>query len=186
MDRQRWIRGAMLAAIPHLRAFAISLCRNGDRADDLVQETLARAFANMAKFETGSNVLPWLITILRNEYYSDWRKRFREVEDVDGKHADTLVSNPDQVAAAEHQDLQRALSRLPVQMREALLLVAGSGLSYDEAARACGCAIGTIRSRVHRARGRLAEMLFVDGQPEFTAGAIERSWLASQAASFGW
>ena len=99
MEHDPSVRAAMLAAIPRLRAFAISLCRSPERADDLVQETLLRACANVAEFEPGTKIEAWLITILRNQYYSDWRKRRREVEDVDGIYAESLVAHPAQIAA---------------------------------------------------------------------------------------
>jgi RNA polymerase sigma-70 factor (ECF subfamily) len=175
MDEDPSVRAAMLAAIPRLRAFAISLCRNPERADDLVQETLLRACANVREFEPGTKMEAWLITILRNQYYSDWRKRRREVEDVDGIYSESLVAHPPQIAAAQHRELQAALARLPSEMREALLLVTASGLSYPEAARICGCATGTIKSRVHRARERLAAMLFVESAADLAEDAIGRS-----------
>ena len=175
MEHDPSVRAAMLAAIPRLRAFAISLCRSPERADDLVQETLLRACANVAEFEPGTKIEAWLITILRNQYYSDWRKRRREVEDVDGIYAESLVTHPAQIAAAQHKELQAALAQLPDEMREALLLVTASGLSYPEAARICGCATGTIKSRVHRARERLAAMLFVESPADLVDDAVGRS-----------
>ena len=178
MDVDPSIRAAMLAAIPHLRAFAVSLCRNPERADDLVQETLLRACANIAQFERGTKMEAWLITILRHQYYSEYRKRRREVEDVNGIYAGTLVTRPEQIVSTQYRELRAALARLPDDMREALLLVAGSGLSYPEVARICGCAVGTIKSRVHRARERLAAMLFVENLADLTEDAIGRSIVA--------
>jgi len=153
------VRDAMLAAVPSLRAFAISLSGNVDRADDLVQETLLRAMANIDSFEPGTNMSAWLFTILRNLFRSEYRKRRREVEDADGKYAATLAVQPAQGAHLDFEDLQRALARLPADQREALLLVGASGFSYEQAADICGCAVGTIKSRVNRARNRLAELL---------------------------
>src|SRR3982074_612773 len=92
------VRDAMLAAVPSLRAFAISLCGNVDRADDLVQETLLRAMANIDSFEPGTNMSAWLFTILRNLFRSEYRKRRREVEDADGRHIDSLKSPPSSTA----------------------------------------------------------------------------------------
>lgn len=175
MELDPSLRAAMLAAIPRLRAFAISLCRSPERADDLVQETLLRACANIAQFEHGTKMEAWLATILRNQHYSEHRKRRREVEDVDGIYAETLVTYPNQLASAQYKELRAALARLPDEMREALVMVVGSGLSYPEVARICGCATGTIKSRVHRARERLAAMLFVESPAELAEDAIGRS-----------
>jgi RNA polymerase sigma-70 factor (ECF subfamily) len=156
------IRDAMVAAIPHLRRFALSLS-GAQHADDLVQQTLLLACSKIRLLDSRIQLLPWLMTILRNHFYSECRKRRREVEDVDGTYANTLVTGPDQVAHAEHQDLRAALSSLPNEMRDALIAVGWSGLSYEQAARACDCPVGTIRSRVHRARERLAALLNIEG-----------------------
>lgn len=153
------MRDSMLRATPHLRAFAISLTSNVDRADDLVQETLLRAIANIERFQPGTNMQAWLFTILRNLFHSEYRKRRREVEDVDGKYAAGLAVQPGQGAHLDFEDLQRALARLPHDQREALLLVGASGFSYEQTAEICGCAVGTIKSRVNRARTRLAELM---------------------------
>src|SRR4051794_19139516 len=153
------LRDQVLGTVPSLRAFAISLCGNVDRADDLVQETLLRALSNINSFEPGTNMQAWLFTILRNLFHSEYRKRRREVEDADGKYAATLAVQPSQGAHLDFEDLQRALTRLPADQREALLLVGASGFSYEQAAEICGCAVGTIKSRVNRARNRLAELL---------------------------
>src|ERR1700739_2207068 len=110
-------RATMLAAISRLRAFALALCRNPDRADDLVQETLVRACDNIESFRPGSNMNAWLTTILRNHFYSEHRRRSREVEDADGARAATLMTFPDQIVSLEHQELDAALARLPDEMR---------------------------------------------------------------------
>src|SRR6266511_993438 len=156
------LRDDILASVPSLRAFAIPLSGNGDRADDLVQETLLRAIANIDSFQPGSNLPAWLFTILRNLFRSDYRKRRREVEDDDGSYAETLKSQPEQAGRLEFEELPGALAKLPPDQREALILVGASGLSYEEAAQICGCPIGTIKSRVNRARGRLAELLSIE------------------------
>jgi RNA polymerase sigma-70 factor (ECF subfamily) len=145
-----------------LRAFAVSLCGDRDRADDLVQETLFKAWNHLDSFKEGTNLKAWLFTILRNTYFSERRKRKREVEDADGKHAARLASRPAQLGHMEMRDFQDALSRLPDDQREALILVGAAGFSYEEAAEVSGCAVGTIKSRVNRARSRLAEMLELD------------------------
>ena len=156
------LRDAVLAAIPKLRAFAISLSGNVDRADDLVQETMLRALANINSFQPGTNLQAWLFTILRNLFRSEYRKRKREVEDVDGRYADSLVSHPAQDSQLEFKELRVALGKLPQDQREALILVGASGFSYEEAAAICECAVGTIKSRVNRARHRLASELSIE------------------------
>jgi RNA polymerase sigma-70 factor (ECF subfamily) len=149
----------MLALIPTLRAFAFSLCGNFDRADDLVQETLLKAWQNLDKFEEGTNLRAWLFTILRNSYFSELRKRRREVEDVDGKMTASLSVAPAQQSHLDMQDFRKALTLLPPDQREALVLVGAAGMSYEEAAGIAQCAVGTIKSRVNRARAKLTEML---------------------------
>jgi RNA polymerase sigma-70 factor, ECF subfamily len=149
----------LLTTIPSLRAFARSLGASADRADDLVQETLIKAWANKHSFVRGTNLKTWLFTILRNTAYSDYRKRWREVEDADGSLAAGLVSQPNQIARLDMADFMASLDTVPRDQREALILVGASGFSYEEAAEICGCAVGTIKSRVNRARQRLAEAL---------------------------
>jgi len=156
------MKEAMLGAIPSLRAFAISLSGNVERADDLVQETLMRAIAHVDSFEPDSNMPAWLFTILRNLFRSEYRKRRREVEDSDGRYADSLKLHPEQLGRIEFGEFRAALAKLPHDQREALLLVGASGFSYEEAAAICECAVGTIKSRVNRARTRLTELLALD------------------------
>jgi RNA polymerase sigma-70 factor (ECF subfamily) len=153
------IRDQLLAAIPSLRAFAISLSGNPDRADDLVQDTLVKAWTHLDRFQEGTNLNAWLFTILRNTFFSDHRKRSREVEDVDGIYTSRLVTVPEQAGHMDLGDFRTALMKLPEDQREALLLVGAQGFAYEEAAQICGCAVGTIKSRVNRARVRLAELL---------------------------
>ena len=161
------LRDDILAAVPSLRAFAISLSGNADRADDLVQETLLRALANIDSFQPGSNLPAWLFTILRNLFRSEYRKRRREVEDTDGSYAESLKSHPEQQSRVEFQEFRVALAKLPQDQREALLLVGASGFSYEEAAAICECAVGTIKSRVNRARTRLAELMSIESVDDF-------------------
>ena len=177
MDEQ--VRNAVLGAVPSLRAFAISLCGNVDRADDLVQETLLRALANIDSFQPGTNMSAWLFTILRNHFRSEYRKRRREVEDSDGHYADSLKSQPGQIGQVEFTEFREALAQLPPDQREALVLVGASGFSYEEAANICGCAVGTIKSRVNRARTRLAELMEIDSTDEFGPDQATRAVLAS-------
>ena len=148
-----------MAQIGSLRGFAVSLCGNRDRADDLVQETLYKAWNHLDSFKVGTNLKAWLFTILRNTYFSERRKRKREVEDADGNLAARLSSLPEQHGHMDMKDFQEALSQLPDDQREALILVGAAGFSYEEAAEISGCAVGTIKSRVNRARNRLAEAL---------------------------
>jgi RNA polymerase sigma-70 factor (ECF subfamily) len=172
------VRQAVLSAVPSLRAFAISLCGNVDRADDLVQETLLRALANINSFQPGTNMSAWLFTILRNHFRSEYRKRRREVEDADGSYAETLKSHPEQHGRMEMSEFKTALAQLPSDQREALILVGASGFSYEEAANICGCAVGTIKSRVNRARTRLAELMSIDGVDDFGPDRATRAVLA--------
>ena len=167
MSHRNDVRDVMLAAVPSLRAFAISLCGNVDRADDLVQETLLRAWANLSSFQPGTSMSAWLFTILRNLFRSEYRKRRREVEDVDSSYAESLTSLPDQNSRLEINEFRKALRLLPPEQRESLILVGASGFSYEEAAQICGCAVGTIKSRVNRARTRLAEILSIDSASDF-------------------
>jgi len=172
------MRDAVLAAVPSLRAFAISLSGNVDRADDLVQETLLRALVNIDSFEPGTNLSAWLFTILRNLFRSEYRKRRREVEDGDGTYAESLKSQPEQEARVEFREFRTALAKLPPDQREALILVGASGFSYEEAANICGCAVGTIKSRVNRARTRLAELMSIESLDDFGPDRATRAVLS--------
>ncbi len=173
------VKDAMLAAVPSLRAFAISLSGNIDRADDLVQETLLRAIANIDSFQPGTNMSAWMFTILRNLFRSEYRKRRREVEDTDGSYAESLKSHPEQASRLEFQEFRTALAKLPPDQREALVLVGASGFSYEEAAAICECAVGTIKSRVNRARTRLADLLAIEGSEDFGPDQSTRAIMAA-------
>jgi RNA polymerase sigma-70 factor, ECF subfamily len=177
------IRDQVLSTVPSLRAFAISLCGNIDRADDLVQETLLRALSHIDSFEPGTNMPAWLFTILRNLFRSEYRKRRREVEDADGRYADTLKSHPEQTGRVEFEEFRTALAKLPPDQREALILVGASGFSYEDAASICGCAVGTIKSRVNRARTRLADLLAIDSVDDFGPDRATRAVLAGGGRS---
>jgi RNA polymerase sigma-70 factor (ECF subfamily) len=155
-------RDQVVALIPALRAFAWSISRNGSDADDLVQDTLIKAWSHRDKFETGTNLRAWLFTILRNTYYTAVVRRRREVRDEDDQYARALTTQPTQEWGLAIRALQVALDELPAEHREALILVGAAGLSYEEAAEICGCALGTIKSRVNRARNRLLKVMEID------------------------
>jgi len=152
----------LVAEITILRAFAISLSGSASQADDLVQETLLRAWSKSDKFQPGTSLRAWLFTILRNIYYSNYRKRAREVQDSDGAYARRLVVIGDQESHLDLEDFRKALTKLPAEQREVLTLVGASGLSYEEAAEICEVEIGTIKSRLSRARSKLVELLALD------------------------
>lgn len=155
-------RDDVIHLIPALRAFAWSLSHNSADADDLVQDTLIKAWTHRSKFEPGTNLRAWLFTILRNTYYTAVVRRRREVADEDGKHAASLSTAPTQDWSVAMHSLRDALQRLPDEHREALILVGAAGLTYEEAAEICGCALGTIKSRVNRARARLLKLMDAD------------------------
>ncbi|MBS0491945.1 MULTISPECIES: sigma-70 family RNA polymerase sigma factor [unclassified Phenylobacterium] len=152
-------RNEVVAMIPALRAFAWSLSHNGSDADDLVQDTLIKAWSNRDKFEPGTNLRAWLFTILRNTYYTQVIRRRREVRDETGEYANNMRTPPTQDWSIAMRALQAGLAQLPDEHREALILVGAAGLSYEEAAEICGCALGTIKSRVNRARARLLKIM---------------------------
>lgn len=166
-------RDDVVGLIPALRAFAWSLSHNGSDADDLVQDTLIKAWTNREKFEVGTNLRAWLFTILRNTYYTNVLRRRREVRDETGEYAGSLRTAPTQEWSMQMRSLQAALQKLPDEHREALILVGAAGLSYEEAAEICGCALGTIKSRVNRARARLLKIMDADDASDvFEMGTI--------------
>ena len=172
------MRGQLVAAIPKLRAFAMSLTGNPTLAADLVQDTLVKAWSHRASFRDGTNLRAWLFTILRNTYFTDIRKSRREVQDVDGEAAGRLVSPPEQMGRLDLEDFRRYLAQVSPDQREALLLIGAEGFTYEEAAEICGCAVGTVKSRVNRARVRLVELMGL--APEDVPGAQ----VASQPKDF--
>jgi RNA polymerase sigma-70 factor (ECF subfamily) len=157
------LQDGILNFMPTLRAFACSLCRNRDRADDLLQETLLRALAGIGTFQKGSNLEAWLFTIMRNTFNNEYRKSKRIVQDEDDRLAETLSVPPEQVGWAIANDLRAGFSILSSDQQQALLLVGAEGLSYDQAAALTGCFTGTIKSRVHRARLTLAAFMSEEG-----------------------
>lgn len=151
----------LAAIIPHLRAFGRGLCGNPDLADDLVQETMLKAWAARARFAAGTSFRAWTFTILRNHYFSQTRRR-RFVGEWDDMVADRLLAAPaSQDKSVELRDLMRGLAQLPEPQREALVLVGAGGIAYEEAAEIMGVAVGTVKSRV--ARGRAALEAIMEG-----------------------
>lgn len=158
----------LIEHVPQLRAFAYSLTRDPASADDLVQEVMLKAWRAKDNFD-GVNMHAWLFRILRNTFYNDEVIRRRSVQDVDGAIAARLPSAPDQEWRLRWAEMLQALERLRPHAREALLLVTAAGLSYEDAAAVCNCPVGTMKSRVKRAREALAAMIDFD-LPE----AVER------------
>lgn len=152
-------RDEIVEHIPALRAFALGLTRNHANADDMVQDAIVKAWTNIDKFEVGTNMRAWLYTILRNTYYSQHRKRKREVSDSDGVFAERLSEKPAHDGRLQLADFKKAFDQLPDEQREALILVGALGESYEDAAAACNVAVGTIKSRTNRARSRLTELM---------------------------
>jgi len=156
------VKAELMDNLKVLRAFAISLTRNGSAADDLVQDTVLKAWSNLHKFEPGTNMRAWLFTILRNTFYSNRRKAAREVSDSEGDMAGRLATKPAHDGHLNLRDFRTAFAQLPDEQREVLMLVGAMGHAYDEAAKMCGVRIGTIKSRLSRGRERLAELMQLD------------------------
>jgi RNA polymerase sigma-70 factor (ECF subfamily) len=155
---------------PSLRACAISLCGDPCSADDPVQETLVKAWDHLDSFEEGTNLKAWLITILRNTFMSEYRKRRHEVEDGDGEH--DHAAYPEQFSNMDLNELLVALTKLPPAQRIAVILVGAEGFSYEDVAKICCCSIGTIKSRVNRGRHRLAHLLNIRSVDDFGPDAV--------------
>ncbi|HUL10214.1 MAG TPA: sigma-70 family RNA polymerase sigma factor [Candidatus Acidoferrum sp.] len=155
-------RTALVECIPHLRAFARSLTRNRDRADDLVHDAAVRALAAADQFTPGTNFKAWIFTILRNLYYNEGRKDHSRNVPFDEAMVTEHAIPATQESALEFCDFRRAFWQLGEDHREVLMLVGASGLSYEEAAKICNCAVGTIKSRVSRARHELTTLLSGD------------------------
>ena len=151
-------RTDLVALIPFLRAFARSLCGHRDMADDLAQDTLARAWQARGSFVPGTNMKAWLFTILRNQFYSDRRRAWRQMA-CDQDLAERIPGNENQLRDMDLTDTARALRTLGAEQREALILVGAGGFSYEEAAAVMSCPVGTVKSRVARARTALLEIL---------------------------
>lgn len=164
----------LATVIPHLRAFGRSLSGSRDIADDLVQETLLKAWAARSRFQAGTNMRAWTFIILRNHFLSQ-KRRARLTGEWDDLVADRILAAPaGQDKQLELADMQRALLLLPESQREALILVGAGGFAYEEAAEICGVAVGTVKSRVARARSAL-ERLLENGDLPPRAGSAART-----------
>lgn len=172
------VQQQMLAFEPQLRAYAMSLSRSADRSDDLVQETLLRAITKIDTFRPGTNLGGWLTTILRNCYLGDLRRRRREVEDANSCYSEGLRSAPEQEGLLEYKEFCSALREIPFDQREALMLVGAAGLSYEDTATLCRTTTGTIKSRINRARSRLAALLSIENVSELGLDSRTRAVMA--------
>lgn len=153
----------LLELIPFLRAFSRSLCGERELADDLAQEALAKAWQSRSTFRAGSNLKAWLFTILRNQFYSDRRRAWRQAPWDEGAAERMPAARGEQTWAVQLSDTARALRGLPAEQREALILVGAGGFSYEDAAKISNCAVGTVKSRVARARKALSATLEGNG-----------------------
>lgn len=162
---------ALIAAVPHLRAFARSLCGDAIAADDLVQDTMLRAWKARDSYAANTSFRAWTFTILRHVFYSEKRRSWRSVELAPDVAERTLVASDDPSKGMELVELRNALDHLSAEQREAIILVGAGGLAYEEAAQIVGCAVGTIKSRVSRARKALTEMLDAAAAPARVPGA---------------
>jgi RNA polymerase sigma-70 factor (ECF subfamily) len=182
-DRQtKRFENELLQSIPFLRAFARTLCHDAEQAEDLAQEALMKAWQCRAQFQTGTNLRAWLATILRNRFYSLGRRRKWQADYDQEIIERTLVAPDDPQATVELEDVRRALAMLPDFQREALILVGAGGMSYEEVAQIAGCPLGTVKSRVRRARDELQAILF-DGRLA-PAGRADDAPLAALVADF--
>lgn len=152
-------RAQLLEHVPQLRAFARGLSGSRDRADDLVQDTVARALGAAHRYQPGTNMRAWLFTILRNCHFSERRKARYDGGSIDDLPERLQTTRGDQMVSLELKEVRVLLQSIPVQYREALILVSAAGMSYDEAAAVCKCAVGTIKSRINRARNELTRLM---------------------------
>ena len=156
-------RKLLVALIPHLRAFARSLAGDATAADDLAQDAMMKAWDARGSFQMGTNMKAWTFMILRNQFYSERRRSWR-TNQLDQEAAErTLVAVDNPEAQVALDELRQGLAMLPAEQREALILVGAGGFAYDEAAEICGCAVGTVKSRVSRARRALQAVLAEGG-----------------------
>jgi RNA polymerase sigma-70 factor (ECF subfamily) len=154
------LRDELVRWIPNLRAFAMSLSQGAQQADDLVQDTLLKALANLDKFQAGTNMKAWLFTILRNSFYNDVRyQKYHQTAPIDDVAPASIQALATQDKYIEFKDVIKGMQALVPEQREAIILIAAEGLSYEEAAEICGCPVGTVKSRLSRARQRLTEYM---------------------------
>jgi RNA polymerase sigma-70 factor, ECF subfamily len=160
----------LVGLIPHLRAFARTLCGDATAADDLAQDAMMKAWDARASFQMGTNMKAWTFMILRNQFYSEKRRSWRQSQ-LDQEAAErTLVAVDDPEAPVALDELRLSLTMLPPEQREALILVGAGGFAYEEAADICGVAVGTVKSRVSRAR-RALQAILDEGAYERDGGA---------------
>jgi RNA polymerase sigma-70 factor (ECF subfamily) len=157
------IRDAVLATVPSLRGFAHLLCLNVEQAEHLVEETLARACVGIQSSYLSTNTRTWLFTLLRNHFYSEWRRSSESGRD----HAETVESKSTRIAQTKCGEFYRAFSELRPTRREPLILIEAAGLTFEDAAQVCGCRAETMKSRVNRARTELAKLLAIEGPTDF-------------------
>src|SRR5579871_5325805 len=163
----------LVQLIPHLRAFARTLCGDPAAADDLAQDAMMKAWDARASFQMGTNMKAWTFMILRNQFYSEKRRSWRQTQ-LDQEAAErTLVAVDNPEAPVALDELRLGLSMLPAEQREALILVGAGGFAYEEAADICGCAVGTVKSRVSRARRSLQGILETGAYKRDGASASE-------------
>jgi len=173
-DRDHAFRQELIGLIPHLRAFARSLTGEPNTADDLAQDTMMKAWDARNSFEMGTNMKAWTFMILRNQFYSEKRRSWRQSQ-LDQEAAErTLMAVDDPASPVALNELRLALAMLPSEQRESLVLVGAGGFSYEEAAAICNCAVGTVKSRVSRARRALQSIL--------DSGAFDRDGAAASEA----
>ena len=172
-------RQLLVAHLPHLRAVARALTGHRDRADDLVNDTILKALSAESQFRPGTNIKAWLMTILRNHYINGLRRSRIEVETVEEIPETALPTEPNQEHVVAMNEVAAALMKMSVEHREILVLVSAAGLSYDEAADVCGCAVGTIKSRLNRARSELKRVLESSrgaaGASQFPGATLKRA-----------
>lgn len=167
-------REQVVELIPGLRAFARTFCHHPNDADDLVQETLMRAIASFDQFTEGTRLKSWLFTIMRNTFSTKYRKGERETVGVPPNVLESLVTQPHQEWGVRSREVHAALMRLPESYREVLTLVVVLGESYEDTAAMCGCAVGTVKSRMNRARQRLREEMGEAGPSGSSNSGSER------------
>ncbi|WP_269715220.1 sigma-70 family RNA polymerase sigma factor [Caulobacter sp. NIBR2454] len=170
VERDNIFKRELVQLIPHLRAFARTLAGDPTAADDLAQDAMMKAWDARESFQLGTNMKAWTFMILRNQFYSEKRRSWRQSQ-LDQEAAErTLVAVDDPEAPVALDELRMSLNMLPAEQREALILVGAGGFAYEEAAEICGCAVGTVKSRVSRAR-RALQSILEDGSYERDGGA---------------